>query len=889
MGDRAVPRSTYRLQLHAGFTFDDAVAVVPYLADLGISHVYCSPYLQAAPGSTHGYDVVDHSRVNIELGGEDGHVRFCAALAEHGLGQVLDIVPNHMAIPGRANGWWWDVLANGPSSPYAGHFDVDWDPPESKLRNTLLMPILGDHYGRVLEAGELRLTFDPAGAELTVRYHDHELPAAPRSVGSIIGLAAARCGSEPLAFIGHSLSRLPPASVTDGPLVHERHRDTEVLRALLVRLCAEEPGVAEAIEAVVAEVTADVDLLDGFLDRQNYRLAFWRTAGRELDYRRFFDINTLVGLRVEDDEVFADTHVRVLQWLADGVLDGVRVDHPDGLLLPAAYFGRLRAAAPEAWVVAEKILEPGETLPPWPIDGTTGYDILNLVTGLFVDPAAEPAMSAHYAAFTGDDTPYEQVLLAAKQQILGDVLAADLSRLTNLAVAVCERHRRYRDHTRHDLADVLREIVVAFDVYRTYVDRSGPSGPQDEIRVGRAVALAGERRPDLDPDLLDFLQRLLLGTSADPDETELRLRFQQLTGPVMAKAAEDTAFYRYHRLTALNEVGGDPGRVGVPVAEFHERCTALAREWPGTMTALSTHDTKRSEDVRARLAVLSELTTEWGAAVRRWHDLTARHRADGFPEPATEELIFQTLVGAWPLSVERALAYLEKATKEAKVHTSWVDPVPAYDEAVRSYLEGALVDDDFVAEVDDFAAGLIGPGAVNALAQKLVQLTMPGVPDLYQGSELWDLSLVDPDNRRPVDFDERRRLLTAITGLGPAGLDKIVARAEEGLPKLWLVARALDARRRHPRSFAPGSSYEPLLAVGSCADHVVAFRRDELITVVPRLPVTLARAGGWGDTALALPEGPWSNLLTGEDVGDGPVMRLRELFERFPVALLEIR
>ncbi|MGI8759509.1 MAG: malto-oligosyltrehalose synthase [Acidimicrobiales bacterium] len=891
------PLATYRLQLQPGFGFDDAAAVAPYLAALGITHVYTSPVLQAVPGSTHGYDVVDHSRVNDELGGEAAHRRFCSALAAAGLGQVLDIVPNHMAIT-TGNAWWADVLENGPSSRWAAYFDVDWEGPESKLRNTVLIPVLGDHYGRVLEAGGLGL--ERQGGTFSVTYFEHRFPVAPPAFGLPLSLAAADLAAQGLGdddeleFLASAFTSLPPATATDALSVRNRHRDKEVLKRALARLCDQRAEVAAAVDAAVARVNADPDLLDALLERQNYRLAYWRTAGRELDYRRFFDITTLAALRMEDEQVFADTHALVLGWVASGVVDGLRIDHPDGLRDPEGYLRRLHQAAPGAWLVVEKILEPGEELPAsWPVDGTTGYDFLNLLGGLFVDPAGEAPLTEAYGAFTGEPTDVVEVEHDKKHLVLRDVLAADLNRLTHLFVAVCEASRRYRDFTRHELHEVLGEVIASFGVYRTYVGTDGKVTEADEAHLGAALSAAAERRPDLDPELFELLGRVLRGRLEGAEATSLLLRFQQVTGPVMAKAVEDTAFYTYNRLVSLNEVGGDPGRFGVEVDDFHRAMAATQRGWPATMLASSTHDTKRSEDVRARISLLSEIPAAFAAAVARWSEMNARH-ATTAPEGATwpdrnvEWMLYQTLVGAWPLSVERAVAYVEKATREAKVHTSWIDPVADYDDAVRSFVEGALGDARFVADLEAFVEPLVGPGRVNALAAQLVKLTAPGVPDLYQGTEVWDLSLVDPDNRRPVDFAARSRLLGELDG---TRVDEICRRSDEALTKLHLTRTALHLRRRAPECFGAGDegSYQPLAATGEAGRHAVAYSRGARVaTVVPRLALGLARRGGWGGTTVELPAGTWSNLLTGTSVAGGAVS-LASLLGTFPVALLESR
>jgi (1->4)-alpha-D-glucan 1-alpha-D-glucosylmutase len=883
------PLSTYRVQLQPAFGFDDVTALAPYLHRLGVSHLYSSPYLQAAPGSTHGYDVIDHSRVNAELGGEEGHARMCAALGANELGQVLDIVPNHMAIT-SGNRWWWDVLENGPSSQYASYFDVDWDPPEAKLRNTVLMPILGDHYGRVLEAGEFRLQRDDGG--FTVHYYDHVLPVAPPSLDDLLAAAARQCRSMELESLATFFGRLPPSYLTDRASVRERHRDKEVLRASLARLLRQEPGVAEAVDAEVAAVNADPDRLDNLLERQNYRLAFWRTAGRELDYRRFFDIHTLAALRMEDEVVFLDTHELVIRWLDEGVVDGLRIDHPDGLRDPEGYLRRLsREAPPHTWVVVEKILEPGERLPQgWPVAGTTGYDFASRVGGLFVDPAGEEPLNDAYTAFTGEPTDWDGVIYEKKHLVMAEVLSAEINRLTNLAIDICERHRRYRDYTRHELHETLRELIAAFPVYRTYVvpGGAGPS-PDDAAHVEEAAKLARGRRPDLDGELFDFLVDILLGRLRGDAEDELVVRFGQVTGPVMAKGGEDTAFYTFNRLVALNEVGGSPGRFGVSPEEFHQGNEHTARTWPGTLLATSTHDTKRAEDTRARIALLSEIPTHFAEAVAVWSRLGKRHRSDpSLPDRNAEWLLYQTLIGAWPLSVERAVAYMEKAAKEAKEHTSWVDPEPAYDEALRRFVEGMLGDAEFVAALEGFVAPLVEPGRINSLAQTLLKLASPGAPDIYQGCELWAHSLVDPDNRRPVDFELRQSLLAEAETAAPA--DVWPAKADSGLPKLLLTQRILHLRSRRPECFAVGSGYRPLPASGDKAAHTVALARcsaageDGVVAVAPRL--ILGLAGDWVDTTLQLPDGRFEDVLDGQRTFTGEVS-LAELLGPFPVGVLE--
>ncbi|MDQ6840161.1 MAG: malto-oligosyltrehalose synthase [Actinomycetota bacterium] len=889
-------RATYRLQMRGEFGFGDAQSVVDYLAELGISHLYLSPILQAAQGSTHGYDVVDPTRVNAELGGSDGYARLCETVSAAGLRQLVDVVPNHMAITGRDNRWWWDVLENGPASIYASYFDVDWDPPESKLRNVVLLPILGDHYGRELEGGNLRL--EREGGSFVLHYYDHVVPIAPRTLDAILEGAVARLGSvtateedlapvaAELASVATAFGRLPRSTATDAASVAERHRDKEILRTRLGRLCQTNPEVGHAIDEAVSAINGDPDALDDLLDRQNFRLAWWRTAGEELDYRRFFDINDLAGIRVEDPAVFTDSHQLILNWLGQGVVDGIRIDHVDGLRDPGTYLARLQAAVPGTWVVVEKILEGPEVLPSgWAMAGTTGYGWLNVVAGVLNDADGSALMVEIYQGFSGITERYEEIVQHAKDEVLEGPLATDLNRLVSRLTVICERHRRYRDYTRRDLRVALAEVIAGFSVYRTYVRAGTPSTSSDVNTVERAVLGAGIRDPDIDEELLGLLRDLLLGRIPGRDELELTLRTQQLTGPVMAKAVEDTAFYRYVPVSWLNEVGGDPGRLGVSIEDFHQANQTAQDHAPEALLATSTHDTKRSEDVRARLSVLAEIPREWEAAVLRWRAHHRKRQSVAPPDGNTEWLAYQSFVGAWPLDGDRAVAYLAKATREAKVHTSWTDPDPFYDQQLEQWIRDALSDHEFTADLEAFVADIRRPGWAVALAQKLATLTAPGIPDLYQGSECWDFSLVDPDNRRPVDYEHRRRLLTRC-----AQMTAVAAWAEEegsGLTKLAVTWGALQVRREHPEWFGPGvdGRYEALEASGPAARHVIAWcRGGGAITVVTRTATVLDGVGGWGDTTLSLPPGCFIDRLGGGN-WEGNVL-LGDVLAGLPVALL---
>lgn len=881
----SVPKSTYRLQLHSKFGFDAASDVASYLRDLGISHAYCSPYLQAAPGSMHGYDVVDYTHVNVELGGEAGRERFCKRLAECELGQVLDIVPNHMAIAGQHNAWWWDTLENGAASRYAPYFDIEWNAPEERLRNKILLPLLGDHYGVVLAAGDLKL--ERREGSFVICYHEHTFPVAPESLAPLLAKAADRAGSTQLAFLADSLAHLPGPVDSDWSALEQHHRDKEVIRELLERLVANQPQTAAQIDSVVEETNRDSDELDALLSHQNYRLSRWRTAERELVYRRFFDINTLVGVRTEDQRVFEDTHRLVIQWLQRGELDGVRVDHPDGLRDPAQYFRRLRDAAPRGWIVAEKILMRGEHLPEsWEIAGTTGYDFLNLAGGLFVDPRGEAPLNELYRDFTGAPIDFPTVAREKRNFVLREILGSDINRLTALFLRICEEHREQRDYTRHEIHEAVREILAGFPVYRTYV-RAG-AGVISESDIGyitEAVDMAKVARPDLEARLLEFFGDVLLLRVRGPLESEFVMRFQQVSAATMAKGVEDTAFYSFLRLVSLNEVGGDPGHFSVSHDDFHRACAETQKSKPLTMLATSTHDTKRSEDVRTRISLLSEVSTHWADTVHRWSAANSKYRSGDFPDRKTEYLLYQTLVGAWPISKDRLLEYMRKATREAKEHTSWRDPNGPFEEALENFIQCVIGDTNFIDDLESFLAPLLPFARITSLSLVLLKLTAPGIPDIYQGTELWDFSLVDPDNRRPVDFEVRRRLLAELDGMCP---DAILARAEEGLPKLWVIRQSLRTRNSRPESFGPDAIYQPLWASGPKATHVVAFERGafehtaDVITIAPRL---LASLEEWGSTVLEIPEGNWRNQFTGEYL-EGGKLDMATLVEKFPVALL---
>ncbi len=877
-----VPGSTYRLQLHKGFTFEDASAIAVYLSELGVTHVYSSPYLQAAPGSMHGYDVVDHRKVNEELGGAAGHERFSKTLGENGLGQVLDIVPNHMSL-GEQNKYWWDVLENGTNSRYASFFDIDWNSSEERLRDKVLVPILGDQYGRVLSAGGVVLKRD--GAQFTVEAAGQTFPVSPASLSLILNRAAEYSRSDALNFISASFARLPSPDFWDRRTILARHRDKNVLVGLLERLCEEERETCETIDRAVAEINASADALDELLGQQYYRLAYWKTADQQLGYRRFFDVNTLIGLRVEREYVFDETHALIVRWLKQGVLDGVRVDHPDGLRDPKQYFERLRERVPEAWIVGEKILEPGEWLrKEWPIQGTSGYDFMNEVLGVLVQPEGLRRLGEHYTAFTGDDAGFPAVAHDKKIAVTQEALGSDVNRLTSLFVDICEGNRDQRDFTRAEIRRAIREVASCFAVYRTYVvPERNEVTDEDKLRIERATTCAKDNRADVDAGLFDFMRDVLTLKVTGKVETEFVYRFQQFTSPVMAKGVEDTAFYCSNRLIAMNEVGGDPDCGGFKLSHFHAYNAKVQSTFPATMTTLSTHDTKRSDDVRARLLVLSEIPDVFSEAVRRWSAMNARHRSGDQIDTGTEWFLYQTLVGAWPINAERMREYMMKAMREAKVRTSWVANNGEYEEALNHYIDALLSDEAFVADIEGFVGKILVAGRTNSLTQTLLKYTAPGVPDMYQGGEIWDFSLVDPDNRRPVDYGLRTTILHEMKTMNAVQVAERLSQAEDaGLPKLWVVHNALEVRKEHPEWFGTEASYTPILAKGAGAERAISFLRGKnVLTLAPRWT---HEAEDWGNTSLRVPVGTWRNRLT-EEVTRGGDVKVSELLGVFPVAL----
>ncbi len=977
------PLATYRLQFHRGFRFHDARLLVPYLRALGISHVYSSPILKSQQGSTHGYDITDHNQLNPEIGSEEDFRAFIRELRQAGMGLLLDIVPNHMGLGHGGNPWWQDVLENGPASAYAGFFDIDWAPLKGELCGKVLIPILGDQYGEELERGLLQLRF--GGAGFFCEYYERQLPLDPQSYPLIFeplgdlhtGRAPGdweRSGMAQFEVVLGELAALPPHGSDDADDIHHRRRALPPLKQRLAALAERSPAVRQLITEALARCNGQpgnrrsFDTLHRVLEAQAYRLAHWRVSGEEINYRRFFDINDLIGLRMENPEVFAATHHLVRRLLAEGSVDGLRLDHPDGLYNPIQYFARLQmlyAASqccgaapalptaengieaevlslfnqhdwinqrPPLYVLVEKILEPGERLPQeWPVEGTVGYDFGNIVNGLFIDSANRRAFTTLYHRFIGGAIDVDEVVYHAKMRIMKVSLASEVTVLTHLLDEIASTDRHARDFTRHALLEAIRETIACFPVYRTYIDERGHISASDRQYIEQAIALAKRRQESMSAKIFDFIRDILLLKRGDTFANHRRrlrfaLKFQQLTGPVMAKGLEDTACYVYNRLVSVNEVGSSPREFGVSVSEFHRGNEERARQWPNSMLSTSTHDSKRSEDLRARINVLSEIPKAWATQVMRWRRLNRGKRrplGDGraVPDNNEEYLLYQTLVGAWPLDLHfsdgaredftrRIQQYMTKALHEAKVNLSWTNQNPDYIAALEHFIArilqpvSALRPNLFLQSLDDFLPPVQFFGCLNSLAQTLLKLTSPGMPDVYQGNELWDFSLVDPDNRRPVDFDLRQRLLgdlLAAQGGDLAALcDELLAHYRDGRLKLWTTLRALQFRRDNAALFQLGG-YCPLAGAGEKANHLVAVVREHewktAVVAVPRLAYKLCDgrsdpplARHWGDTQLQLsPRAPadFVNVFTGERLrAEKGLISCRDLFAHFPVALL---
>lgn len=998
--EKHVPGATYRFQFHKDFKFGAATELAGYLKDLGITDCYASPLFKAGPNSTHGYDITGFDQLNPELGGAEEFDKFSAGLRAQGLGLILDMVPNHMGND-LSNGWWVDILELGRASAFASFFDIDWQRSSSRLKNKILLPTLEAPYAQVLESGKIQLAFSDSGFVLS--YYDRHFPVAPCSYPALLhGIAERLRGQvDESAELRRQLSRdaslLRQSEQTPGLGVRTFHE----IKRRLQSLSQDAREFQEAVRTLLHDLNGtpgkprSFDRLHRILEEQNYRLAFWRAASDEINYRRFFDVTSLASVRMELPAVFDKTHDLVFQLIGEGKVDGLRIDHPDGLWNPKEYFLRLqkrflrtrrqkernapllveyeigkwlreqmepfeqewmssRAAREDAsranaarakplYVVAEKILSANEALPlNWPVDGTTGYDFLNLVNGLFVQPQHKREFDRIYREFTSESSNFEDLVRAGKTKILTRSLVSELETLTTQLEQLARASRYGTDLTRPQLRQTLIELIAAFPVYRTYITEEAETlACQDQIVIELAAEEAKRANPALGAHAFDFVRDLLLlRFPADLDEDakqgcrEWIMRFQQLTGPVTAKGVEDTAFYNYNRLISLNEVGGEPGRFGVKLEEFHQENTLRARHWPHSLLATATHDTKRGEDVRTRIDVLSEMPNEWEAAVGRWRSMNEDKKtpANGnlIPSLNDEYLLYQTLVGAWPFArvdlvspekngrtpraepsagkekefTGRIVDYMIKACREAKTNTAWTEPNETYENGLRNFVERILsgANAGFKEELEEFSRVPIYFGQLNSLAQVLLKLTCPGVPDFYQGSELWDLSLVDPDNRRPVDYAQRKKLLDRLKRKSPISLTSLLQESHTGSIKLFVMTQALAFRNKH-RPLLDGGEYVPLRATGAKREHVCAFARQLgrtiCITVIPRLVSGLMQSdprlpvgpGVWGDTALELPSPArgFQNVFSGEKVAvdkSGKRILLRDVLNGFPVALL---
>jgi (1->4)-alpha-D-glucan 1-alpha-D-glucosylmutase len=968
-----IPASTYRLQLSRSFTLEQAAELADYLYDLGISDCYVSPLTVARAGSIHGYDVTDHSRLNPELGGEEQFLEFAHTLTNKGMGFVVDTVPNHMCIADPSNRWWFDVLENGPGSPYARFFDIDWDPPKADLVDKVLLPVLGDQYGRVLENQDIRIVYH--GGAFEVHYYDLRLPVAPRTWTSILVPTRERLvqtlgdgESHPdvmmLESIVTAISHLPLRTETDPARVRERQREKEIIKSRLSALFESSAPVSSALQASLEELNGvrgdprSFDRLEGLLAEQAYRLSFWHVAADEINYRRFFDVNDLAAIRVEEPEVFAAVHELIFRAIEQGAITGLRIDHVDGLLDPKEYLRLLqrecaarvnvkangggrekqeteRAGSPPFYVVVEKILTGTEELrQDWPIHGTTGYDFLNALNGIFVESANREAFLELYQRFTGLPADFPETVYACKRLVLRASMSGEQNVLARALDRISERHRWSRDFTLNSLGRVLAEVIACFPVYRSYVTSDGVVAQADRHYILSAINRAKRRNPVLSESIFDFLASVLLlehpeglDVAARHERLDFTLRFQQVTSPVMAKGFEDTALYRFYPLASLNEVGGNPLSFGLSAEGFHEQNLKRLRHWPHSLIATATHDTKRGEDVRARINVLSEIADQWERALWRWHQLNAaaRTEVDGIevPDPNEEYLFYQTLIGCWPVGsaspgerrefVKRIADYIDKAAKEAKVHTSWVSPNHEHDRALARFVETTLRRDranSFLADFTSFLEPVVAAGMLNSLSQTLLKIASPGVPDFYQGGELWDLSLVDPDNRRPVDYGVRKRLLAKLLSEAAADPLALSRRLLHGLGdgglKMYVMSRELRFRREHHGLFASGV-YAALEPAGERRHHVVAFARsrgdEQVIAVAGRFFMGLGDApeksavgtATWANTFLSAPREMlrkrYVELFTGETVvtdlnRDARQLAMADIFAHLPVAML---
>jgi (1->4)-alpha-D-glucan 1-alpha-D-glucosylmutase len=977
-----IPVSTYRLQFNRAFTFRDATRIIAYLRDLGITEIYASPYFAAKPESMHGYDIVDHTRLNAEIGTDDDYSAMIAELKHNGMGQVMDIVPNHMCVDSSENRWWMDVLENGPSSPYATYFDIDWDPVKKELRNKVLIPVLGDQYGNVLEGQQLRLRFEEGA--FFVYYYDHKFPLRPQTYVNILEhrlqelqllLTIENPDFAEYLSIMTALGHLPLYTETDPTRIEERYREKEVVKRHFAALMNGSSIVLEHVKENIRLFNGtkgdakSFDLLDRLMNQQIYRLSHWRVATEEINYRRFFDINGLGAIRMEHDEVFHAAHQLIFRLIGDGSVTGLRIDHPDGLFNPVEYFHRLQRTCyirqvigtgditPEKerelaerydeavlanpayrpfYIVGEKILIKAERMPDdWPIFSTTGYVFLNSVNGIFIDGGSAQAFDRIYEKFTRTKMNVPEVIYDKKKLVMQVNMASEVNTLGHYLNDLSERNRHTRDFTLNSLRSAITEVIACFPVYRTYTN-SWTVTDRDRQVIELAVSKAKRRNPVISESVFDFLKDVLLlrytNDQKDADKAswlDFAMRFQQITGPITAKGVEDTTFYVYNRLVSLNEVGGMPERFGTPLETFHGQNIERSKSWPHALITTATHDTKRGEDTRQRINVLSEIPREWAENVRAWTRMNKKRKTviDGVEAPDRNEeyLLYQTLIGAWPVEpmdersrdffIGRIRDYMLKASREAKVNTSWINTNEKYEGALTAFVEAILKTvqgNRFLSDFLPFQQMVSHYGMFNSLSQTLLKICSPGVPDFYQGTELWDFSLVDPDNRRPIDFEKRIDILAELRQkeMEMTGVDlawQLSLAKEDGRIKVYLVHKALNYRKAKRTLFEQGE-YLPLEAEGMKAEHVCAFARREgkafIVTAVPRFLTRIISGGGsvpfgkavWDETRLTLTIGEpgmqFRNVFTGEIVtarsqGEKTSLLLADVFSCFPAAILE--
>ncbi len=925
-----IPTATYRIQFHSGFKFEAAKTILSYLSDLGISDLYASPIFKARSGSTHGYDVVDPTQLNPELGTSEDFEALVNEIKHHNLGWVQDIVPNHMAYDSQ-NTWLMDVLENGTDSEASDYFDIEWEHPYEDIKGRVLAPMLGNFYGECLQNGEIQLSYEEMG--LSVNYYSLKLPVRIESYARFI--------TQNLGHLARELGRRHPdfikllgllyliKSIPNETKGKERYDQITFVKGLLWELYSQNPEVKEFIDSNIKFFNGEkgnsesFTVLDNLLKEQFYRLSFWKVGAEEINYRRFFTVNELISVKVQEIKVFHKTHTLISQLVEEGKVTGLRIDHIDGLYDPTEYLKRLREKVGDVYITVEKILELKEQLPDvWPIQGTSGYEFLNYINGIFCQSESEKRFTDIYTKITGVESKYPQLCFEKKQLIVEKNLAGDVDNLAQILKRIAGQSTLGIDFTMNGLKRTLAEVLALFPVYRTYVNGDGLR-EEDHNYIKEVIEEARDRIPLLLNEL-NFIEKLLLlewEESLTEEQKALRLhfvmRFQQLTGPLMAKGIEDTLFYVYNRLISLNEVGGNPGKFGISLTDFHEFNQTQSTAWTHKMNATATHDTKRGEDVRTRLNVLSEIPDEWENQVKKWTEINQSHKSNvrgkAVPVSNDEYFFYQTLVGTYPFNereneafVGRIKEYMLKSVREAKLHTAWLRPDTAYEEGFLAFVDKVLEPSEsnqFLKEFLPFQKRVADYGIFNSLSQTLLKYTAPGVPDTYQGTELWDLSMVDPDNRRPVDYSLRKSFLNEIKDKAQDDtlklIDDLLSTKEDGRIKLFLTFKALQARNDNLELFQKGD-YQPLEVVGKFKDHIVAFSRnlgDRIaIAIAPRFLTTLIQPGNyplgeqiWTDTQLTIPQGDnvtWHNAITNQTISGNKITSIGQILQHFPVALL---